>query len=148
MGERAEICWRSDIGDPEKNRKRGRECLQMNHGRVLEYVNIELVLDGYSARVIREWYTHIGGGPTRLQASTRYINYNQFDFVVPHSISKNEKALECYRSCMEEIQKCASYLTEECKIPKEDVAMMLPLGMETKVVDKRNLRNFLDMCKQ
>lgn len=148
MGERAGICWGSDIGDPEKNRKRGRECLQMNHGRVLEYVNIELVLDGYSARVIREWYTHIGGGPTRLQASTRYINYNQFDFVVPHSISKNEKALECYRSCMEEIQKCASYLTEECKIPKEDVAMMLPLGMETKVVDKRNLRNFLDMCKQ
>lgn len=67
---------------------------------------------------------------------------------LPHSISKNEKALECYRSCMEEIQKCASYLTEECKIPKEDVAMMLPLGMETKVVDKRNLRNFLDMCKQ
>lgn len=49
---------------------------------------------------------------------------------------------------MEEIQKCASFLIEECQIPKEDAAMLLPLGMETKIVDKRNLRNFLDICKQ
>lgn len=148
MGKRAGICWGSDIENDEKNRKRGIECLKMNHGRVLEYVNIEMVLEGYSARVIREWYTHIGGGPTRLQASTRYINYNKFDFVVPRSVSQNEKALACYRSCMEQIQKSATYLSEECQIPKEDIAMMLPLGMETKIVDKRNLRNFLDMCRQ
>ena len=83
MGERAGICWGSDIEDPEKNYKRGLECLKTNHGRVLEYVNIEMVLDGYSARVIREWYTHIGGAPTRLQASTRYINYQNFEFVIP-----------------------------------------------------------------
>lgn len=110
--------------------------------------NIEMVLDGYSARVIREWYTHIGGAPTRLQASTRYINYQNFEFVIPPSVKNKDLALERYRSCMEEIQKCASFLIEECQIPKEDAAMLLPLGMETKIVDKRNLRNFLDICKQ
>ena len=148
IGKRAGICWGSDIEDPEKNYKRGLECLKTNHGRVLEYVNIEMVLDGYSARVIREWYTHIGGAPTRLQASTRYINYQNFEFVIPPSVKNKDLALERYRSCMEEIQKCASFLIEECQIPKEDAAMLLPLGMETKIVDKRNLRNFLDICKQ
>ena len=94
----------------------------------MEYVNIEMVLEGYSARVIREWYTHIGGAPTRLQASTRYINYQNFEFVIPPSVKNKDLALERYRSCMEEIQKCASFLIEECQIPKEDAAMLLPLG--------------------
>lgn len=51
---------------------------------------------------------------------------------------------------MEEIQKCSSYLTEECKIPKEDVAMMLPLRMETKVVDNycKPKCEFLKYCPE
>ena len=32
--------------------------------------------------------------------------------------------------------------------PKEDAAMILPLGMATKIVDKRNLRNLVDMSRQ
>ena len=73
MGKRAGVCWGADITDDAKNYKRGLDCLVSGHGRVMEYVNVEMVLDGYSARVIREWYTHLGGAPTRLQASTRYI---------------------------------------------------------------------------
>lgn len=61
MGQRAGICWESDILNAEKNYKRGLSCLEAEHGRVLEYVNVEMILEGYSARVIREWYTHIGG---------------------------------------------------------------------------------------
>ena len=151
MGERAGICWGSDVTDPEKNKKRGIECLSSGHGRVAEFVNVEMVLDGYSARVIREWYTHIGGAPTRLQESTRYIDYydnnSAFQYVIPPSIRGNEQALEEYEFVMEYIsQKC--YDLQMQGIPKEDVAMMLPLGMQTKVVDKRNLRNLIDMSHQ
>ena len=71
IGERAGVCWGADISDAEKNFKRGLDCIESGHGRTLEFVNVEMVLDGYSARVMREWYTHIGGAPTRLQASTR-----------------------------------------------------------------------------
>ena len=71
MGVRAGVCWGSDITDDEKNYKRGMGCIKSDHGRVMEYVNVEMILDGYSARVIREWYTHIGSLPSRLQASTR-----------------------------------------------------------------------------
>ena len=72
IGRRAGVCWGGDAEDEEKNYRRGMDCIKSNHGRTLEYVNVEMILDGYSARVIREWYTHIGGAPTRLQSSTRY----------------------------------------------------------------------------
>ncbi len=148
MGQRAGVCWGGDIQDRDKNYRRGLDCLESGHGRVLEYVNVEMVMEGYSARVIREWYTHIGGAPTRLQASTRYINYNDFDYIVPDSVKKNKDAEMCYEKCISEIKDCTRYLLEECRIPREDIAMLLPLGMQTKIVDKRNLRNIIDMCQQ
>lgn len=148
MGQRAGVCWGADIQDKEKNYKRGLDCLESGHGRVLEYVNVEMIIEGYSARVIREWYTHIGGAPTRLQASTRYINYNDFEYIVPNSVQKNEEARKCYEMCVDEIKKQISILINDYDIPREDAALLLPLGMETKIVDKRNLRNLLDMCQQ
>lgn len=65
---------------------------------MLEYVNVEMILEGYSARVIREWYTHIGGAPTRLQASTRYVDYGEFKYIIPNSIKSNEDALRLYKN--------------------------------------------------
>lgn len=147
IGKRAGVCWNGDITDNEKNYKRGMDCILSNHGRTLEYVNVELVLDGYSARVIREWYTHIGGSPTRLQASTRYIDYNNFEYVIPHTIKKDELALKKYEECMKGIATTCRQL-EEIGIPREDLALLLPLGMTTKIVDKRNLRNLVDMSHQ
>ena len=148
MGQRAGVCWGADITDKEKNFKRGLDCLTSGHGRVMEYVNVEMVLDGYSARVIREWYTHLGGAPTRLQASTRYINYDKFKYVVPPKIAANTEASARYRAMMENISDTCKYLESECGIPREDAAMLLPLGMSTKIVDKRNLRNLVDMSGQ
>lgn len=149
IGKRAGICWGADITDDQKNYKRGLECLENNHGRTLEYVNIECVIEDCSARVIREWYTHIGGAPTRLQASTRYVNYsNGFDYVVPSKIKNNSDALTIYTETMEHIRAAASTLENDLGIPREDVANLFPLGMNTKIVDKRNLRNVIDMSRQ
>ena len=147
IGERAGICWGADTTDKAKNYKRGLDCIKANHGRTLEYVNVEMVIDGYSARVIREWYTHIGGDPTRLQASTRYIDYGDFEYVTPPSIAKSEETFCAYKYAMEIISNVSKHL-EGCGIPREDIAMLLPLGMTTKIVDKRNLRNLIDMSRQ
>ena len=148
MGARAGVCWGADVADNEKNYKRGMDCIKSGHGRVMEYVNVEMVIDGYSARVIREWYTHIGGAPTRLQASTRYINYKTFDIIVPPSIEKAGKAAEdAVNETLNKIKETLKFL-EESGVPREDCAMLLPLGMTTKIVDKRNLRNLVDMSHQ
>lgn len=146
IGKRAGICWGANISDDAKNYARGLECIKANHGRTLEFVNVEMVLDGYSARVIREWYTHIGGSPTRLQASTRYIDYeSNFDFVMPKTINTPEK-MDIYHEAMRDIRDSCNELLS-LGVPREDVAMLLPLGMTTKIIDKRNLRSLVDMSR-
>ena len=147
MGERAGICWGADISNAEKNYQRGLDCIKSGHGRVMEYVNVEMVLDGYSARVIREWYTHIGGAPTRLQESTRYIDCENFNYIIPQSIKNDISRYASYKSLMSLIGHVYKQLVED-GTPKEDAAMILPLGMATKIVDRRNLRNLCDMSRQ
>ena len=147
MGERAGICWGADISNAEKNYQRGLDCIKSGHGRVMEYVNVEMVLDGYSARVIREWYTHIGGAPTRLQESTRYIDCENFNYIIPQSIKNDISRYASYKSLMSLIGRVYKELIEN-GAPKEDAAMILPLGMTTKIVDRRNLRNLCDMSRQ
>jgi len=147
IGRMAGVCWGADTLDDEKNYKRGWDCITSGHGRTLEFVDVEMILDGYSARVIREWYTHIGGMPTRLQASTRYIDYGNFEYVTPPSIAADPEANAFYSAFMKYLGE-ALHVLEEFGIPREDVAMLLPLGMTTRIVDKRNLRNLVDMSRQ
>ena len=157
IGEMAGLCWGADITDKEKNYKRGVDCIQSGHGRTLEYPNIIMTLDGYSARVIREFYTHIGGAPTRLQASTRYIDYKNFKYVTPPKIANFDLSKvpnhtcsspqEIYDGVIDAIAYGMMAL-EEYGLPREDIAMLLPLCMTTKVVVKVNLRELVQIFNQ
>lgn len=146
IGEYAGICWGSDTSDLAKNYKRGLDCLKANHGRVLEYVDIEMCIEGISARLAREFYTHIGGAPTRLQESTRYVDCTDFDYTVPVSM-RGENSEDLYVNTMGLIASAVERL-ESVGVKREDAAMLLPLGMRTKIVDKRNLRNLIEMFHQ
>ena len=151
IGEEAGICWGSDIYDPAKNYKRGLDCIISNHGRTLEFPQVYLTIEGYSARVIRELYTHIAGGPTRLQESTRYIDYTDFSdnkkYVTPKSVSSNKDANAAWDSCMCMISYTMKVL-EDLDIPREDIGMLLPLAMHSKIVFRTNLRHLVDMSHQ
>lgn len=148
IGEEAGICWGADTSDGKINFRRGMMCLRSEHGRTWEFPEVCMILDGYSARVIREWYTHIGGSPTRLQASTRYINYQDgFEWIIPESIVNNDKAFDKYNAAMAQINLALCSL-EKLGVPKEDSALLLPLGMKTKIVCKHNFRNLESMAGQ
>lgn len=149
MGARAGVCWGANVSDDEKNYKRGLDCIKSGHGRVMEFVNVEMIIDGYSAKVLREYYTHIGGSPTRLQASTRYINYSKgdgFNYTTPKSIDTNGCWL-VWSELMNTINDTVKLLIDE-GVPVEDATMALPLAYSSKIVDKRNLRNLVDMSRQ
>lgn len=149
MGVRAGVCWGANVSDDEKNYKRGLDCIKSGHGRVMEFVNVEMIIDGYSAKVLSEYYTHIGGSPTRLQASTRYINYSKgdgFNYTTPKSIDTNGCWL-VWSELMNTINDTVKLLIDE-GVPVEDATMLLPLAYSSKMVDKRNLRNLVDMSRQ
>jgi thymidylate synthase (FAD) len=141
MGECASACWNS-----KPSPQIGIDCIESGHNRVLEYPDVIVEISGYSARVIREIYTHIIG-TTRLQSSTRYIEYGEFDYITPKSIAKNILALSVYQRIMLTIQDAYREL-ENLNIPKEDIANILPLGMESKIVLKINARAILHMAEE
>lgn len=143
IGKYSGLCWGSDITDSSKNYKRGLECLSNNHGRTLEFPQIYILIDDYSARVMRELYTHIGGMPTRLQESTRYVSYNGFSYTfLPDSYE--DKIEQKYEQMMEKINLFYTQLLAE-GVSKEDAANILPLGMSSKMVLRTNLRQLIDM---
>lgn len=131
------------MDDAEKNKKRAISCIKAGHGRVMEFVEVEVVISGISARCAREIYTHIAG-VTRLQASTRYISEeNGFDYYTPPKIAAQPETELPYTKGMQQIQDSYNTLLER-GIPKEDAANLLPLGMNTKMVWKINLRSLVN----
>lgn len=147
IGKIAGVCYNSDITDSKKNYKRGLKNIKDNHGRTFEYVDVTLEISGYSARAIRELYTHIIG-TSRLQESTRYVTYNEdnFKYYIPDSIINNIEAKVKYESCMRNILHTYNDLLS-LGIAKEDVANILPLGQMSKVVLKINFRALLHLAE-
>jgi thymidylate synthase (FAD) len=140
------VCWGGDVSDHEKNFKRGLDCLKSGHGRVLEFPQIYMILDGWSAKVIREFYTHIID-VTRLQESTRYVNYENFKYITPPTIASNSPALAIYDKAIKNIQEAMTEL-DKLGIPKEDYSGLLPLNYETKIVCRIGLRELINMSEQ
>lgn len=139
MGIVASTCWNS-TPSPQI----GIDTIESGHGRVLEYPDVIVEISGYSVRMIRELYTK-QVGVTKLQASTRYIQYGNFDYYIPDSIKNNQQARQIYLNCMNEISNAYTEL-ELLRISKQDIANVLPLGMYTKVIFKINARAILDMA--
>jgi thymidylate synthase (FAD) len=49
MGECASSCWNSNPSP-----QIGIDCIESGHGRVLEFADVVVEIDGYSARCVRE----------------------------------------------------------------------------------------------
>lgn len=149
IGEMIGPCYGSDTSDSKKNYKRGMNSILAGHGRALEYSDVWFILEGYSARCIRQFYTHIGGAPTRTQASTRYINEENFKYYIPPKIENCDKEwlLDRYVDTMNNIQDTYQALIDN-GIPKEDAANILPLGMNTTVAVRMNTRTLMTMVEQ
>lgn len=146
MGEAAGIAYHSNIEDKIKCRKRGLQCVKDGHGRMLEFVDVYMRIEGFSCRVIREFFRHVGDGLTAVQESTRYVTMDNFDYYVPPTVKKNKTLLIQYMACMNYIQETYDLLIKN-GTSKEDAANVLPLGLSTRLAIKKNARNLSDMAR-
>lgn len=151
IGKNAAVCYGKPIDTvmgeySESDYKRGLACIESGHGRALEYAAVDVEVSGYSARCIREVYTHIVGA-TRLQESTRYIDMNDFGYFIPKSIADNPKAHMIYVYLMDTIKSSYERL-RECDIPVEDCANVLPLAYHSRITFKINVRSLLHLAEE
>lgn len=135
IGKVAGICWNAPTDDAAKNIARAKSCIASGHTRVMEYADAHLVVSGYSARCIREAYTHIVG-VSRLQESTRYVDSSDVGFFIPDGM--DEVQAHAYTGAMDAAFTEYKNLLDS-GISKEDAANCLPLGMNTRIVWKINL---------
>lgn len=147
IGTTSAVCYNADISNKEKNIKRALDCIHSGHGRVLEWPNVEVIVEGFSAKMMREAMRHIVGTSV-LQASTRYIDYEKgFDVITPPAIANNNDAMEVWYKAISDI-KMAMGALKALGIPKEDYTNLLPLAYQSKMIWKVNLRtlvNFMNM---
>lgn len=143
IGMTAGVCYNADTSDKDKNVSRAIDCIKSGHGRVLEWPNVELIVEGFSAKMMREAMRHIVGTSV-LQASTRYIDYEKgFDVVTPPSVEKNNDAAEVWYKAISDI-KAAMGALKALGVPKEDYTNLLPLAYESKMIWKVNLRTLIN----
>lgn len=140
IGEVASICW-----DSKPSAGIAKHCLNANHTRTFEFADVVLELDGYSARAIREIYTHVIG-TSRLQASTRYIKYENMEYFLPPTIAENPEANRAYTELMDQVRETYKILSS-LDIPMEDTANILPLAHSTKIAFKINARALLHLSQ-
>lgn len=143
-GQMAGIAYGTDTSDSARNYQRGLNCIKSGHEKVLEYADVYMIIEGYSIRVIREFARHQAGMPTFLQSSTRYINYGNFDYIIPKKIQDDPLCLDSYKICMEYISDTIKDL-EAWGIPKEDANTLLPLATTTNISAKYNARTLMGM---
>lgn len=143
------FCWGANTKDNEKNIKRAIDCIMSEHGRTEEFPDLYLIIEDVDAKTLRELYTHIGGMPTRLQASTRYIDYEKkgVPVITPPSIANKESAKKAWDETIEAI-KIGMNKLKALEIPNEDVTNLLPLAYQSKMVWKVNLRTLINFMNK
>lgn len=141
IGEIAGVCYNTT--NPKYFKRIAEQVLNEGHWRVAEFPEVIFEYDGYSAKVLREWYTHFF--MSRLQASTRYIDYTQqFDYSIPPSVQNNIEALELWEKHMFDVSNTMEKL-KALGIPTEDFSNVLPLAYHTKGVVKVGLRELINI---
>lgn len=145
IGSVAGVCWGANTYDIQKNVNRAISCIESDHGRVLEWVNVEILIEGMSARCMREVGRHCVG-TSYLQSSTRYVDESNFKYYTPPSCQK-DGVREVYEKGMKQVAEFYGELIE-LGVPREDAANALPLGMDSKVVWKINLRSLVNFMNK
>lgn len=132
----ASECYNTKLKDENHARRIAEHCIRSGHGRNLEFADITMTISGYSARMVRELYTHIVG-TNRTQSSTRYITYDEFEYITPSTL-KGE-ALEVYNTTMNNIKEGYKKL-KDLGIENDITGYILPLGMTSTFNLKINIR--------
>lgn len=123
------------------------------HESPLEHVKFTFAVEGVSRALTHQLVRHRIASYS--QQSQRYVKENNFDYVIPPSVEKDEISKNEFIRIMTEIQKSYQLLIDRFKEngrvgekANEDARYVLPQAAETKVVITMNCRELLHFFKQ
>lgn len=122
--------------------------LESGHESPIEHVNFTFSIDGVSRALTHQLVRHRLASYS--QQSQRYVDADDFRYIVPPSIECDNEAVELYEKCMQDIAECYSRLkfligkNKKSSGIKEDARFVLPQATETKIVFTMNCRTLLN----
>ena len=118
--------------------------IKHGHLSVLEHASATFRIKGASRSFTHQLVRHRLASYT--QQSQRYVNEENFEYVIPPSIKKNEEALKIYTEFMDKAKKTYVEL-RKLDILKEDARFVLPNAIYSEIVLTANFREFRHIFK-
>ncbi len=116
--------------------------VRSGHESVIEHVVFTFRIEGVSRACTHQLVRHRIASYS--QRSQRYVDEGEFDYVIPPSIERSEKAKREFEETMDFLIKKYEQL-KEIGVTKEDARFVLPNACTTTIVatmNARSLRNF------
>lgn len=123
-----------------------KKIIKLGHYSVLEHATFTFAIEGISRVTSHQMVRH------RLasfsQQSQRYVKMNkeEFPYVVPKSIAKDEKLNKTFINAIKELDRIYHLLLDQC-IEAEDARYILPQAVTTKMIISANARELLLIFK-
>ncbi len=110
---------------------------ESGHHSVIEHSSFTFAVHGVSRALTHQLVRHRLASYS--QQSQRYVDIEDFQPVIPESISKDEHAYELYEDLMENIREVYNELKDR-DIDKEDARYVLPNATRTNIIITMNAR--------
>lgn len=144
----ARLCYsKSNISDlmekmtDEKSKELLAKLVEMGHESPTEHAVFTFGIEGVSRALTHQLVRHRLASYS--QQSQRYVDAENFSYIIPPKIKENSKAREKFEKLMQELSQTYKEL---CEISdKEDARFVLPNAAETKIIvtmNARALKNF------
>lgn len=117
----------------------------LGHQSPLEHCTFTFGIEGVSRALSHQLVRHRIASYS--QKSQRYVKEDQFEYIVPPSITENKANTVVFEDIMEQCQCAYDYLVEN-GIPAEDARFVLPNACETKLVMTMNIRSLLHFFEE
>lgn len=141
--EAASNCYNSK---PSWDGKIMRSCIASGHTSVTEFATFTFHIDGVSRSLLAQITRHRVGVSFAVR-SQRYCAENNFEYVIPPSIRKNDKAILEYKRLMNTINVVYKEL-QDYGVPNEDARMVLPNACYTSLEVSFNLRSLMHFMNE
>lgn len=127
--------------DEETRKRLIQQIIKSGHTSTIEHASFTFAIEGVSRALTHQLVRHRIASFSHQ--SQRYVKAEEeFDYVLPPTIKKNEEAEKIFDETIKIIQTAYKKLTD-LNIPKEDARFLLPNAAETKIVVTMNARSLL-----
>ncbi|MDO9465167.1 MAG: FAD-dependent thymidylate synthase [bacterium] len=129
---------------PDKQEKFIEKIISSGHLSPLEHVKFTFAIEGVSRALTHQLVRHRIASYS--QQSQRYVKENNFKYIVPPSIEKDENLKKEFKNIMGEIQKTYNKILKATS--SQDARFVLPQAAETKIVITMNARELLHFFEE